>query len=140
MNIAIKKINPEARIPVYAHEGDAGADLFSVETVLLEPGIPTRVPTGIICEIPQGYVGLIWDKSGLSFNHGLKTLGGVIDASFRGEIVIGLINLKSAPYTIEKGDKVAQLLLQPVQQAFFKEEVSLSNTTRNTDGWGSTGK
>ena len=86
MKIKIKKINPEARVPEYAHKGDAGMDLSSVEDLILGPGEKMICKTGIAMIIPVGYVGLIWDKSGISMNGGQKTLGGVIDSGYRGTV------------------------------------------------------
>ncbi len=140
MKIKIKKLDPEAKIPNYAHPGDAGMDLFALEEVTLEPNERIRVKTGMALEIPSGYVGLVWDKSGLSTGHGLKTLAGVIDAGYRGEVQIGMINLSTETYTLKKHDKVAQMLIQPVDCPELEEVVELSNTSRGEDGFGSTGK
>lgn len=91
-------------------------------------------------EIPEGYVGLMWDKSGLSTNHRIKSLGGVIDSSYRGESLLGVINLGDVPYTVEKGHKVVQMLIQKVETAQIEEVDELSHTTRGEGGFGSTGK
>ncbi len=136
----IKKLHTRAKLPHYAHPHDAGADLFSVEDVVIPPGERVLVSTGIALEIPEGYVGLVWDKSGLSTTHGLKTLGGVIDAGYRGEIKIGIINLSKDPYHLGVGHKVAQLLLQNVEHAHIVEVDDLSSSTRGEGGFGSTGK
>jgi len=105
ITIKIKKLKPDAVLPNYAHSGDAGMDMYASEDVHIRKGERAKVPTGIAMEIPEGYVGLVWDKSGLSINHGLKTLGGVIDAGYRGEIIIGIANLSSEDYTLKKGTK-----------------------------------
>jgi dUTP pyrophosphatase len=140
MNLNFKKLHPDAKVPMYAHSHDAGFDMYATEDVHFEAGAKMRVPTGIALEIPDGYVGLVWDKSSISFNHGLKTMGGVIDAGYRGEIIIGLYNFSVTPYTIKKGEKVAQILIQKIEHVTFLEAEELSDTTRGESGWGSTGK
>lgn len=140
MNLNFKKLHPDAKVPSYAHSHDAGFDMYATEDVHFEPGARMRVPTGLAFEIPDGYVGLVWDKSSLSFNHGLKTMGGVIDSGYRGEIIIGLYNFSDTAYTIKKGEKVAQILIQKIEQVSFTETDELSDTTRGEGGWGSTGK
>ena len=139
MNINFKKLHPDAKVPTYAHSHDAGFDVYSTEEVRVLPGARVAVPTGLAIEIPEGYVGLVWDKSGLSFNHGLKTIGGVIDAGYRGEIKIGLVNVSDTLYVIKKGDKVAQILIQKVEQATFQEAEELADTSRGEGGFGSSG-
>ncbi len=140
MKLKVKKLNSLAKIPSYAHPGDAGMDIFSSGHVSLDPGQYIAIPTGIAIEIPKGFVGLIWDKSGLSTNHGLKVLGGVIDSGYRGEIRIGIINLSSKVYTFEVGDKVAQMLIQKIENPNIVEVKSLTETKRGNKGFGSTGK
>jgi dUTP pyrophosphatase len=140
MELKIKKLHPHASLPSYAHAGDAGFDLFSIESVVIPASMRVLVRAGIAMEIPTGYVGLVWDKSGLSNNHGLKTLGGVIDAGYRGEIKVGLVNVSNEDYTITAGDKIAQMLIQKVEHAEIKEVTELSDTERGHDGFGSTGK
>src|SRR5438105_351525 len=109
MILKMKKLNPDAILPSYAHPGDAGLDIFSNETVTINPGEARKIKTGLSFEIPEGFVGLIWDKSGLAFNHRLKTLSGVIDSCYRGEVQASLINLGNEAYTVEKGHKVGQM-------------------------------
>lgn len=140
MLLKIKKLKENAKVPAYAHPGDAGFDLFAVEEVVIPAGERVLVGTGIALEIPDGFAGLIWDKSGLATTHGLKTLGGVIDAGYRGEIKVGIINLSTEDYTISAGHKVAQLLVQKVERADIKEVVELSDAIRGEGGFGSTGK
>ena len=127
-------------MPSYAHPGDAGLDLFTLAEVKIEPGQIGQIRSGVAMAIPEGYVGLCWDKSGLSHKFGLKVLGGVIDAGFRGELVLSLINLGRASYTFAKHDKVMQLLIQPVARMEVEETDTLSDTSRGHGGWGSTGK
>jgi len=138
----IRYISLDSSLPnlAIAHPGDAGFDLYARVDTTLEPGKWVGVPSGVIFEIPDGYVGLIWDKSGLSIRNGLKTLGGVVDSGYRGEVLIGMINLGPEPYTFKKGEKVAQMLIQKVEHPEFIQVEQLTDTTRGTDGFGSTGK
>ncbi len=140
IKVKIKKINNDAKIPTYAHEGDAGMDIYSVENVVMKSGAHAKIHTGIAIEIPIGFVGLVWDKSGISMNHGLKTLGGVIDTGYRGEVVIGVVNLSKEDYVVEAGHKIAQILIQKVESPEVKEVKELNNSERGEKGFGSTGK
>lgn len=140
MEIKINKLHPEARVPEYAHPGDAGVDLFTVEPFELEPMERKTVSIGLAVEIPDGYVGLIWDKSGLSHRYGIKTFGGVIDSGYRGEIHVGVMNLSDRFFSFEKGHKIAQLLIQKVEQTKFIEVEKLSDSSRGDNGLGSTGR
>ena len=140
MELKIKKLVSNAVLPNYAHKGDAGMDLFASETTVIKKGERVQVKTGIAMAIPEGYVGLIWDKSGLSHKYGLKTLGGVIDSGYRGEIMIGMINLGSEDYTFEVCHKVAQMLIQKVESPEIIEVESLDDTSRGVGAFGSTGK
>lgn len=140
MQLKVKKLHPDAVIPSYAHPWDAGLDICTVEEITLAAGERKMIPTGLSYEIPEGFVGLVWDKSGLAKNHGITNLGGVIDAGFRGESFILCMNTGSEPYTFRKGDKVAQMLIQPVSIVEVSEVEELSDTTRGDGGWGSTGK
>lgn len=140
VTIKIKKLKTDAILPNYAHPGDAGVDVYASENVHMKKGERAKVSTGIAMEIPDGYVGLVWDKSGLSMNHGLKTLGGVIDAGYRGEVMIGVINLSHEDYVIEQGHKVAQILIQKIEAPNIKEVKELDNSHRGEKGFGSTGK
>lgn len=140
MKIQIKKIHPDAKIPHYVHIGDAGMDLFTVEPFELEPGERKSVPLGLSMEIPEGYVGLIWDKSGLSHKYGIKTFGGVIDSGYRGEIHAGVMNLSDRFFSFEKGHKIAQIVIQKVETIDFEEVQELSDSERGQNGLGSSGK
>jgi dUTP pyrophosphatase len=139
MKLKIKKLHTDAKVPTYAHPGDAGMDFYTRERVVIEPGQAGTLPTGIAMEIPDGYVGLVWEKSGLAFRHGIQMLGGVIDASFRGEITMRAYNSSDKTYTFEKGDKTSQMLIQPVHQVSFEEVEELSDTSRGEGREGSTG-
>jgi dUTP pyrophosphatase len=138
--LKIKRLREDAKIPSYAHPGDAGLDLYAVEDATLVPNERAVVPTGIAMEIPEGHVGLIWDKSGLSIKHGLKTLGGVVDSGYRGEVMVGIVNLSDAGYTIRKGEKVAQMIIQRKETIEVEEVEELGGTARGERGFGSTGK
>lgn len=139
MDIKIKRIHKNAKLPAYSHPGDAGLDLFSCEDSVLKPGEVRPVLTGIRMAIPSGYVGLIWDKSGISLQ-GLHRLAGVVDSSYRGEVKVVMINLSDGPFVIEKGRKIAQMLIQPIQSVNVIEVEELENTSRGESGFGSTGK
>lgn len=140
MQLKIKKLHPDAKIPEFAHAGDAGMDLYVPESVELQPGERKSVPIGLAFEIPQGYVGLLWDKSGLSHKNGIKSFGGVIDAGYRGEVRAGVMNLSDKVYRLEKGHKIIQLLIQPVEHPTIVEVDELSDSPRGQGGFGSTGK
>jgi dUTP pyrophosphatase len=139
MTIKIKKLTSDAILPRYALSGDAGMDFFSNEEVALMPGERKLVSTGISMAIPNGYVGLIWDKSGLAAKNGIKTMAGVIDAGYRGEIKILLHNLSMEEFKIEKGMKISQMLIQPVESKKLLEVEDLEETERGDGGFGSTG-
>lgn len=139
MKIRVKKLHPDAKVPAFAHPGDAGMDLYSVEDMVIAPGARASVPTGIAIELPEGYVSLVWDKSGPSHKFGVKTLGGVLDSGYRGEYLIGLVNLGREPFEIKRGQKIAQLLIQRVEHPEIEETDELSDTSRGAGGFGSTG-
>lgn len=138
--LRIKKLHPDAVLPRFALPGDAGMDLFAVESHEIKPNQIAHIPTGIAMELPRGHVGLVWDKSGLSHKHGLKTLGGVLDGGYRGDITIGLINLSDKNYLVQKGDKVAQILIQKIEQPKIVISNTLSKSKRGEGRYGSTGK
>ena len=128
--------------PCYAHNGDSGVDLFAAEEYNLKPMERKLIPTGLKLEIPHGYEGQVRPKSGLAINHGISHANavGTIDSSYRGEIKIPLINLSDKTYKIEKGKKIGQLVFTKVEQAVFEEVEELGQTTRNDQGFGSTGE
>ena len=141
MKINTMLLHPDARLPHYASFGDAGADLISVENITIRPMEQLLVSTGIAMEIPLGYVGLIHPRSGLAAKHGITVLNapGTIDSGYRGEIKVILINHSAMPYKIAVGDKIAQLVIQKVETAFFEPVDELDTTIRGTGGFGSTG-
>ena len=138
MELKIKRIHPEAKLPSYGHKGDAGLDLFSCADYVLGAGEVKAIQTGIKVAIPRGYVGLIWDKSGISLK-GVHKLAGVVDAGYRGEVQVVMINLGNTPYEIKKGMKIAQMLVQPISEVEVIEAEDLDDTLRGEDGFGSTG-
>lgn len=139
MKVQLQKLDAEAKLPSYAHAGDAGMDVYALQEVVLRPGERTIVPTGIAMAVPQGYVALVWDKSGRAVKNGITTMAGVIDAGYRGEVGIVIYNASVEAVTIGKHEKVAQILIQPVVSAELEEVDSLDDTDRGEGGFGSTG-
>ena len=137
--LKIKKIHPDATMPKYLRPGDAAMDLYSSEDKIIQPHQRELISTGIAIAIPTGNVGLIWDRSGMAANHGIKSMGGVIDSNYRGEIKVILHNLTNQPFTIEKGMRIAQMLIQPVEQKQIMEVEDLDDTIRGEKAFGSTG-
>jgi dUTP pyrophosphatase len=127
-------------LPEYSSLGAAGADLYANEAVTLAPGERSPVATGVRVEIPAGYAGLVWPRSGLAVRHGIDTLAGVIDSDYRGELRVVLVNHGREPVNIEPGDRIAQLVLQKVERAVFSSASELAGTVRGEGGFGSTGR
>ena len=131
-----------AEPPVYAHAGDAGADLVSTETLTLAPGQRATIGTGVSIALPAGYVALVVPRSGLAAKHGLTVVNtpGTVDAGYRGEIKVILLNTDATePYAVAAGDRIAQLLVLPVTRARFIPVERLPGTERGDGGFGSTG-
>lgn len=139
MKIKLKKLREDFKMPTYALAGDVGLDLFAYETVILKPGAHHRFWSGFALEFPNGFGAFVMDKSSIS-KAGLKTMGGVFDAGYRGEYNVHVVNLGSAPYTVEAGDKIAQLVILPVAQPELILTEELSESERGKGGFGSTGK
>ncbi len=139
MQIKVKKLHKDAKLPTHGHPGDAGMDFYAVEKVIFPKGGQMRVPTGVAIEIPDGCVGLIWDKSSISFNLGLKVMGGVIDAGFRGEIVMSMLNVSGKEVIIEKDQKFSQMIIQKFEHCDILEVDEISDTVRGIGREGSTG-
>jgi len=141
IKVDIKKTKDNAIIPKYAHHGDAGVDLYSTEDYTLKPGERVLVSTGIKIAIPKGYEAQVRPKSGLALKHGISIVNtpGTIDCEYRGEIGIITINLGQEDFKIEKGKKIAQMILNKVEEAEFEEVDELDNTKRGDGGFGSTG-
>ena len=142
VQVLIQQLDADVPIPHYAKPGDAGADLYAAHSVRLAPGERALVPTGIAIALPYGYVGLIHPRSGLSVRHGISMVNapGTIDAAYRGEIKVNLINLDpNDAVTLDRGDRIAQLIIQEVAHAVFVPVEGLPGTERGTGGFGSTG-
>lgn len=141
-DVRVQALVPHAVVPAYAHDDDAGADLCAAEDVVLEPFARALVPTGLAVALPTGHAGFIHPRSGLSSKHGITVVNapGTIDAGYRGEIKVPLVNLDPhSPYTITRGDRIAQLVVQQVAHARFTTVDQLDDTARGTGGFGSTG-
>jgi dUTP pyrophosphatase len=141
VELRVRRLDPEVPLPRYAHPGDAGLDLVAASAVRLEPGARAAVPTGIAVAIPAGWVGLVHPRSGLARRHGVTVTNapGTIDAGYRGEVQVLLVNLGQEPVDLARGDRIAQLLLQPVGVASVVEVADLDDTARGAGGFGSTG-
>ena len=137
--IFVKKLHPDAKLPNFALKGDAGMDLYSIEDAVLKPGEKKVFHTGIAVKIPDGYVGLVWDKSGISHKYGVKSLGGVMDSNYTGEYLVCLANLEKEDFEIKKGQKIAQVLFQKVECPEIEETDELPETNRKDGKHGSTG-
>lgn len=138
--VQIKKLTPDATLPAYGRPGDAGLDLVSKEDYTLVPGEQHVFKLGIALAIPEGTVGLVWDRSGMAAKHGIKTMAGVLDHTYRGELGVVLMNIAKHPYEVKKGDRIAQLLIQPIYTAMITEVDELSETIRGEGGFGSSGR
>jgi len=139
MKLLIQRLNDEAKIPHSPYKGDAGLDIFSSEDLEIQPGEKVAVKTGLRLAIPEGYAGFVWDKSGLAVKYHLKTMAGVIDSNYRGELQIVLTNLGKNSYRVEKGSKVAQLIIAPVATPEIVEADVNDETERGEGGFGSSG-
>ena len=138
-SISFQKLHPDAKVPTRAFEHDAGQDLVAVETNTLKAGEGRIFKTGLACAIDPGFVGLVWDRSSMG-KRGIKSLGGVIDSGYRGEIGVILWNLHHEPQEIKAGERIAQLLIQPIATPQTVEVSSLSSSDRGAGGFGSSGK
>lgn len=142
MKIAVKKLDEAAVLPSLGSQYAAGADLYSVKEETIAPGETKLVHTGLAMEIPQGYGGFVFARSGLATKRGLAPANkvGVIDADYRGEIMVALHNHGSEPQTVEQGERVAQLVIMPFLAAEYFETDELSDTDRGAGGFGSSGR
>ena len=142
--VSVKILDPRAKLPAYGSAGAAGADLYALTggPVTIAPGGTALIHTGIAMAVPQGYVGLVYARSGLACKRGLAPANkvGVIDADYRGEVMVYLHNHGPEPQTIEDGDRIAQLVITPYLTAEFERVDELDDTTRGSGGFGSTGK
>ncbi len=142
VDVLIQRLNPDLPLPTYAHPGDAGADLVAADDVELGPGERALVPTGLAIALPPGYAGFVHPRSGLAARHGVTLVNapGTIDAGYRGEIKVTLLNTDAhRPVRFRRGDRIAQLVIQRIEHAVFHEVDRLPGSARGEGGFGSTG-
>jgi dUTP pyrophosphatase len=141
--LPVRRLDPGLPLPDYAHPGDAGADLRAAADVVLPPGGRATVGTGVAVAVPEGYAGFVHPRSGLAARHGITVVNapGTIDAGYRGEVRVVLLNTDPAePFTVRRGDRIAQLVVQPVTRVRFLEVAELPPSPRGEAGFGSTGR
>lgn len=142
IDVQLVRLDPQLPVPGYGHPGDAGADLCTAVDVVLAPGERRTVPTGVALALPVGYAGFVHPRSGLAARHGLTIVNapGTVDAGYRGEIKVTLLNTDAAePVRLTRGDRIAQLVVQQVEQVRFVEVDQLPGSARGAGGFGSTG-
>ena len=141
MKIPLQRLDQGLPVPAHAHPGDGGVDLYARAAAELEPGERAVVATGIAVAIPDGYAGLVTPRSGLAARHGISVVNGpgLVDAGYRGEIKVSLVNLSDVTFVIERGDRIAQLVVLPIAVQEFIVVDDLEATTRGSGGFGSTG-
>ena len=141
MKIPLQRLDEGLPVPAHAHPGDGGVDLYAREAEELEPGERAVVATGIALAIPDGYAGLVTPRSGLAARHGISVVNGpgLVDGGYRGEIKVILVNLSDVTFLIERGDRIAQLVVVPIAVQEFVVVDDLEATTRGSGGFGSTG-
>ena len=143
MDLRVAKLKDEAKVPARAHEGDAGLDLYACEPAHLGPGERWGVGTGVAVEVPEGHAGLVLPRSGLARDHGIALVNspGLIDAGYRGEVRVLLLNTDPADtFRVEPGDRIAQLVIVPVAPAEPVEVAALAESARGEGGFGSSGR
>ncbi len=143
VDLPLRRLDPDLPLPAYAHPGDAGADLRAAEDVAVPPGGRAVVRTGIAVAVPDGFAAFVHPRSGLAARHGISLVNapGTIDAGYRGEVRVVLLNTDPAqPFAVRRGDRVAQLVVQPVVQARFVPADELPPATRGEGGFGSSGR
>lgn len=143
MLVKVKRLSPQAVLPCRATAGSAGADLYACIPAAVEilPGQTAKIGTGLALEVPKGYAAFLYGRSGLGVKYGIAPANcvGVCDADYRGEVMIGLHNHSSEPFTVQPHDRIAQVVIAPVVEAVFEEAEELSDTSRGAGGFGSTG-
>ena len=142
-DLPVRRLDPGLPLPAYAHPGDAGADLRAADDVVLPPGGRATVGTGIAVAVPDGYAAFVHPRSGLASRHGITVVNapGTVDAGYRGEVRVVLLNTDPAePFTVRRGDRIAQLVVQPVTRVSFLDAAELPPTPRGEGGFGSTGR
>ena len=141
--LPVRRLHPDLPLPAYAHPGDAGADLCAAEDVLLPPGGRATVGTGLAVAVPDGHAAFVHPRSGLAARHGITVVNapGTVDAGYRGEVRVVLLNTdRHEPFTVRRGDRIAQLVVQPVTAVRFVDVEELPPTPRGEGGFGSTGR
>jgi dUTP pyrophosphatase len=141
--VLVRRIDPDVALPTYAHPGDAGVDLVTTVRAEVAPGERVLLPTGIAIALPDGYAAFVHPRSGLAVKHGVSLVNapGTIDAGYRGEIKVSLVNLDPRePVVLERGDRIAQLVVQRVEHAVFHEVSALPGSDRGEGGFGSSGR
>jgi dUTP pyrophosphatase len=141
--LPVRRLHPDLPLPAYAHPGDAGADLRAAEEVVLPPGGRAVLGTGMALAVPEGYAAFVHPRSGLAARHGITVVNapGTVDAGYRGEVRVVLLNTDPAePFTVRRGDRIAQLVVQPVARVRFLDVDELPATPRGAGGFGSTGR
>ena len=140
--LPVRRLDPDLPLPAYAHPGDAGADLRAASDVVLPPGGRATVGTGMAIAVPEGFAAFVHPRSGLASRHGITVVNapGTVDAGYRGEVRVVLLNTDpSEPFTVRRGDRIAQLVVQPVTRVRFADAAELPPTPRGEGGFGSTG-
>jgi len=141
--LPVRRLDPGLPLPAYAHPGDAGADLCAADELVLPPGGRATVGTGVAVAVPDGHAAFVHPRSGLASRHGITVVNapGTVDAGYRGEIRVVLLNTdRTEPFTVHRGDRIAQLVVQPVTQVRILEVAELPPTPRGQGGFGSTGR
>jgi dUTP pyrophosphatase len=141
--LPVRRLDPDLPLPAYAHPGDAGADLCAAAEVVLPPGGRATVGTGVAIAVPDGHAAFVHPRSGLASRHGVTLVNapGTVDAGYRGEVRVVLLNTDpTQPFTVRRGDRIAQLVVQPVTRVRFLEVADLPPTPRGEGGFGSTGR
>ena len=141
--LPVRRLHPDLPLPGYAHPGDAGADLCAAEEVVLPPGGRATVGTGLAVAVPDGHAAFVHPRSGLAARHGITVVNapGTVDAGYRGEVRVVLLNTDpDEPFTVRRGDRIAQLVVQPVTRVRFVDVAELPPSPRGEGGFGSTGR
>ena len=143
VEVLVRRLDPGLPLPGYAHPGDAGADLYTAVDAVLEPGERAVLPTGVALALPEGHAAFVHPRSGLAARCGVALVNspGTVDAGYRGEVKVIVVNLdRNAPVAFRRGDRIAQLVVQRVERARFREVAGLPATRRGAGGFGSTGR
>jgi dUTP pyrophosphatase len=143
VDVLVRRVDPDVALPSYAHPGDAGVDLVTTVRAEVAPGERVLLPTGLAIALPAGYAAFVHPRSGLAVKYGVSLVNapGTIDAGYRGEIKVSLVNLDPRdPVVLERGDRIAQLVVQRVEQAVFHEVTALPGSDRGEGGFGSSGR